>query len=149
MAFPEIALGARLYYAHQGRALARMQGSGTFQGAAARRMLARFLRGAAARRPIEDRLNRALERMQGSDIFQGRSERAYADERFTAWYRHVRRFAEANPLVVRDPDERGHIAERQSCKPRVEIILLQGHTAIRLSCANMHLPFFHCDILTR
>ena len=99
-------------------------------------MLAGILRGVEARRP-------------GEDIFQGRFERAYADERFTAWYRHVRRFAEANPLVVRDPDERGHIAERQSCKPRVEIILLQGHTAIRLSCANMHLPFFQGEILTR
>ena len=99
-------------------------------------MLAGILRGVEARRP-------------GEDIFQGRFERAYADERFTAWYRHVRRFAEANPLVARDPDERGQIAERQSCKPRVEIILLQGHTAIRLSWANMHLPFFHGDILTR
>ena len=112
-------------------------------------MLEGFLRGAASRRPIEDRLKRALERMQGSDIFQGRFERAYADERFTAWYRHVRRFAEANPLVVRDPDERGHIAERQSCKPRVEIILLQGHKAIRLFCANSQFHFFHGDILTR
>ena len=136
MAFPETALGARLYYAHQGRALARMQGSGTFQGAAARRMLAGILREVEARRP-------------GEDIFRGRFERAYADERFTAWYRHVRRFAEANPLVVRDPDERGQIAERQSCKPRVEIILLQGHTAIRLFCANSHFPFFHGEILTR
>ena len=79
-----------------------MQGSGTFQGAAARRMLAGILRGVEARRP-------------GEDIFRGRFERAYADERFTAWYRHVLRFAQANPLVVRDPDERGQIAERQSC----------------------------------
>jgi len=51
--------------------------------------------------------------------------------------------------MVRDQDEEGRIRERQSCKPRVEIILLQGHTAIKLFCARMHVPFFFAEILTR
>lgn len=51
--------------------------------------------------------------------------------------------------MVRDQDEDGQISERRSCKPRVEIILLQGHTAIRLFCARMHVPFFFVEILTR